>query len=166
MAFDTANACLRIAAIYEEALAALSTPVILDAIPYMTHWQETFPFATVQLGATLAADQDDEGEDFDTYEITVVGRLYAAKLTDGVKGEFEPKLHLWIPQVMEYFNARERLQSAAYPARPNDLRYARLAECSGISIMQAPWAGEGVTALGAVFTHELSALRFVQQAYL
>lgn len=166
MAFDLENAADRIAAIYAEALAALPTPVVLDTKPYMTHWQEAFPFATVQIGPVLAPTEDDKGQDFDTYEITITGRLYVANLTDGVKGEVERKLQVWIPQVMEYFNARERLQSVAYPTRPNDLIAARVTESGGISILKAPWAGEGVSALGTVFTHELSALRFVQQVYL
>lgn len=166
MAFDLANYAARIAAVYAEAFAAMTPAMSIDAVPYTVHWQESFPFVTVQLG-DVTIDEGDvaEGEGFDSYSVTFTGRLYAAKMTDGYKGERETSLLNWVSAVIEYFNDHENLVSAAYPTRPLDLFFARVTGSTGFSVLQAPWAGEGVTAIGSVFTHEITALRIVEQDY-
>lgn len=160
MSLDMNNWVLRIAAVYEEAFAALSTPVPVDVFPYFYQSSEGFPFLTLQLGAFALPNWDaiqNSGQEYDDYVITVNAYLYAGKVSQGYRGELDTSIRQWIPHIVQYFNERDLIQSAAFPTRPDDLTDARITACSGIGLIPYATAGEGVLAVGTTFTHTLTA---------
>lgn len=127
------NALERLAAIEIEALAGLSTPVTADAKPYMIHTQEAFPYFTHRAG-TISIDSD--SHDIDVYEVEIVVRLVIGHVTDGYHGQPESQLYTYLPAVIAAINARELLQSAAYPAALDGLISARATGSSGLRIFE------------------------------
>lgn len=123
----------RLAAIEVEALADLSTPVTADAVPYMIHSQEAFPYFTNRVGVI---DIESDSHDLDSYEIEIVARLVVGHLTDGYRGQPESALYTYLPAVIEAINARELLQSDSYPAALDGLIGARATGASGLRIFQ------------------------------
>jgi hypothetical protein len=169
MALDYVNWMNRIAALYVEALAELG--VQADAKPYFWHWQESFPFITLQLGeqlidgGSLSADDATMGEEIDVYDISVTAYLYAASIDSNLRGENDQALLTWIPHLIEHFNSRELLQSEAFPDAPDDLLMSRIVACSGVGILPGASAGQGTSVLGATFTHALRPIINIEQAY-
>lgn len=156
MAINLYPAKVRLAALEAEALASIS--VSADAVPHFFHEQERLPYWTNRTG-DLQIDGD--GEELDTYAVTLVGRLYVAKLTDSVvKGEIERLLDEWIPVVIQYINERELLQSAAYPTALDDLTSCRVTSCRGYT----EFVADGKIGTEFIFVAQFE--EAIEQAYL
>lgn len=160
-AIDIGELLDRVVAIEKEALAALSTPVASDAVPYLFHVQEAFPFWTNRLG-TVTIDTD--SQDFDVYTVEVVMRLSVGYRTEGLSGGVDAALNDYIPQVIQYTNERELLQSAAYPTGMVDLVQARVTACRGFTVFES--AGTGQNIFGTEFTLTATLVNHIEQAYL
>lgn len=137
----------RVAALEIEALAALSPTVVADAKPYFLHTQEAFPYFTNRMGGDSVGS---DSHDFDRDEITVIMRLVIGHVTEGYQGEPETNLYTWMPQVKEYINERELLQSNTYPTAMISLLDARVTGHNGFRVFQN--TGLSATQVGTEFT--------------
>jgi hypothetical protein len=165
MALDVQGVMNRVVALEKEALAALSPSVTCDAVPRFWHVQESFPFWTNRLSSIeVAAGTTDYGEEFDSYTYNVSMRLIIGHITGSYTGEKDTSLQTYIPQVIQYFNERELLQSAAYPAAPDDLIRARMVSCTGYT--QFVNNGSGSTQVGTEFTLRCEFAEEIEQQYL
>lgn len=160
MAIDLQNLLLRLCAIEEEALAALSMPS--DAIPRFWFAGEAFPYLTHRLG-TIAVGED--SEDFDTYDVDVVIRLVIGHITSGYKGENDDKLTTWLPQLINYIDERELAQSAAYPTELTDLIRIRVVSSTGYAVFVNSAIGN-VQQVGTEITVRAEFEKDITQAYL
>lgn len=147
----------RLAAIEKAALAALTPAVSADAVAYMIHQQEAFPYFTNRIGP-LAVESD--SHDLDGIEVEAVVRLVVGHLTDGYRGQPESRLYAYLPAVIGTINARELLQSASYPTALTDLVQARVTASSGLRIfetagIQARQVGAEITVV-CTFTDDLT----------
>jgi hypothetical protein len=141
----------RIVLIEKQALAALSTPVTADAVPYFLHQQEAFPYWTNRIGPGAIVG---DSEDFDYDSHTLIARLVIGHATEGYVGQPENSLYTYITQFKTYMHAREGLQTDQ--TTPTDLsdwqRYlirARIVSTTGFRI----WQMSGISAqqVGAEF---------------
>lgn len=157
---------VRVAALETEALAAMTPPLVADAVPYFFHVQEAFPYWTNRLGSISAEDgvggAEDFGEDFERYSYEVIMRLAVGHVTDGVRSEYERSLGRIIPHVMTYFNARELLQSAAYPSAPDEVLRARIIACTGVDVLPI---SEHTQVIGSEFTLRIETVEYTDQVY-
>ena len=161
MTIDLHNALERLAAIEVEALAGLPIPVTADAMPFAMWQQEAFPYLTHRTGSiTIEGDS----QDIDVYEIEVVARLIIGHLTEGYRGQSDERLNTWIPVLVKAINARELLQSAAYPDELDGLTGARCTFCSGVRVIES--AGVQAKQVGAEFTVVLQFADDLTQSYL
>lgn len=157
---DYGNLLARIVAIEKESLAALSTPVTADAVPYFMHTQESFPYFTNRVSAD---DIQWDSEDYDSDVLQFTLRLVVGHITEGYSGVPESDLYTYIPQVKTYFNARENLQSAAYLARASGLIRARITAHLGFRVFQN--AGISAQQVGTEFTLTCDLTETITQAY-
>jgi hypothetical protein len=123
----------RLCAIEKETLADLSPSVVADAVPYMIHTQEAFPYFTHR-GTNGVIDSN--SEDIDDNSVEIIVRLVVGHVTDGYRGQPESALYTYLPAVIEGINSRELLQSDAYPADLNGLISARATAYSGLRIFE------------------------------
>jgi len=161
MALDFAELMDRIVVNEKAALTALTTPVTADAVPYFFHVQESWPYFTNRLGPYTVGD---DSEDVDTITIDILMRLVIAHLSSGYKGENDDKLALYAAQVIEYFNEREWLQSATYPAALRYLVRARIRAGTGYTVFVNSGVG-GVTQIGTEFTLRCELMHDIEQVY-
>jgi hypothetical protein len=131
-----------------EALAALSTPVSADAKEYLFHTQEDYPYFVNRIGNI---DVGADSEDIDLYTYQVIMRLVIGHMTSGYKGEPESNLQLYIPQVVNFFNSRQWLQTTSgdYDDAMTSLMEARITSVSGFSIYES--AGISASQVGTEF---------------
>lgn len=167
MALDIQNCLLRIVALYKECFATIPNAQTLDGVPYYFHTQEGFAYlttriSTIDLEDTEEGGDDDYGEAEEVQRYDIITRLVVMHATGGVDGEYEDKLSVYIPNIISYFNARELLQSAAYPTAPNNLLQARIVSCTGLAFFEEL----GKRQMGAEFTHRLKFTEYVEQIYL
>jgi hypothetical protein len=134
MAILLQSALERLCAIEKEALADLTPTVAADAVPYMIHSQEAFPYFTHR-GTNGVIESNSEDIDDNTVEIIV--RLVVGHLTDGYRGQPESTLYTYLPVVIEAINARELLQSDTYPLALDGLVSARAVAYSGLRIFES-----------------------------
>lgn len=151
---------LRVAALEKEALAAMTPAVVADAVPYFLHTQEAFPYFTNRIGGDAI---ESDSHDFDRDEITVLMRLVIGHATEGYTGEPETKLYTYMPQIKEYINERELLQSAAYPTAMLSLIESRITGHNGFRVFQN--VGLSATQVGTEFTLTCSFDESIEQAY-
>lgn len=114
---DMGNLKDRLCSLQEEALLALAVPAQSHAFPRWFVKATDFPYWINRSGMTASrrsaiASPGDEGE---VYAYTFVGRLVWAHLTAGYIGENDEAIDLAVPQVIEYIDRREKMQSAAFP---------------------------------------------------
>lgn len=150
----------RLAAIEIEALAGMTPAVTADAKAFMLHTQEAFPYFVHRVG-NLNIDYD--SHDFDTYEVEVTARLVVGHMTEGYHGQPESVLYSYIPVVIEAINARELLQSAAYPTALDGLVGARVSGSSGMRVYES--AGIQPRQVGTEFTVVCEFLDDLTQRY-
>ena len=155
---DMADLLLRAAALEKEGLATLS--VTCDAKAYFIHQQESFPYWTNRI-ADIAVEFD--SENIDTYTVDITARLIIGHRTEGYKGQPETQLYTYIPTMIGYFNARELLQSAAYPTEPLDLIQARVTAVSGLRIFET--SGLSALQVGTEFTITCTVPVYLDQVY-
>lgn len=151
----------RLAAIEVEALADLTPPVDADAVPYMIHAQEAFPYFTHRVGV-IGIESD--SHDLDDHEVEIVVRLVVGHVTDGYRGQPENLLYTYLIAVMRAINARELLQSDAYPAALDGLVGARVTGASGLRIFET--AGIQARQVGTEITVVCEFVDGLTQAYL
>lgn len=160
MAINMQELMDRVAALEIEALNSIS--VAVDAVDRFFYTQGSYPYFVNRLG-TIAVD--DDGEDLDVYVVEVRMRLIIGHLTEGYDGEIENVLQQYIPVVIEWFNERELLQSAAYPLALDDLDGgARVTGCLGFAVFQQ--SGIGTAQVGTEFTLRCPFREYIEQAYL
>lgn len=133
MAIDIQSALDRLCAIEKLALASLSTPVTADAVPYMIHQQESFPYFTHRVGPVSL---DGDSQDIDVYEVEIVARVVVGHIQEGYRGQPEGTLYTYIPALIEAINARELLQSPTYTTALVSLVGARVSSCAGLRIFE------------------------------
>lgn len=149
----------RAAAIQIEAMASIS--IAADAVPYFFHWQESGIYFTNRVGGVVV--NDDGSEDFDLPTYDIVMRMIVGFITDGFVGDMDDKLYTYIPLIINYFNERQWLQSAAYPTAQNALVRARVTACTGWQRWQN--AGVSGSLVGAEFTLTCEYNETIEQAY-
>lgn len=158
MSNEIDNAALRIAAIAKEALAFIS--VTADAYAYFLHQQDSFPYFTVRLGPDEVGF---DSQDFDRDTYTFLLRLVIGHITEGYVGEPEGRLFDYVPVIKTYFNARELLQSDAYPTALTSLIESRCTTHRGFTIFQN--TGLSAVQVGTEFTISLQFDETITQAY-
>jgi hypothetical protein len=133
MTILTQELLLRVAALEIEALAALSTPVTTGAKEYFFHTQEIMPYFTNRVGSV---DVGADSEDIDLYTYQVIMRLVVEHITADFVGVNESDLYSYIPQVVNFFNSRQWLQttSGSYDDAMIALMEARITSCTGFRI--------------------------------
>lgn len=158
---------LRLCAIEREALAALTPTVLSTAYPRWTakhdgdmpYWiNRVFSFGTVE------GYDADYGEELSLYEYMVATRLVVAHATAEYEGEVSEALDEYLPQVVEYTDSRELLQSASYLTPMPYLIRASFAQGVGFTLF-SPSPG-GVQQVGADFQWRCQFNRKLIQAYL
>lgn len=160
MAILLQSALDRLCAIEKLALAALSTPVTADAVPYMIHQQESFPYFTHRVGVIPI---ESDSHDLEVEDPEIIVRLVVGHLTEGYRGQPEGSLYTYIPAVIEAVNSRELLQSPTYPTALDGLVSARITTCSGLRIFET--AGVQARQVGTEFTVVCSFLDDLTQVY-
>lgn len=131
-----------------ERLVAIEIETIptADAVPYALHNQDGLYF-TNQIGEiTIGSDS----EDLDAYTVTVNVLLIAGNKTEGYRGELEITLQEHVGSVIEAFNSRQTLRSAAYNTDMDFLIEARCNLARGLVVTDN--SGTGAEQIAAVFT--------------
>lgn len=167
MPINVVELMARIVAIEKEGLAALTPTVVCDAVPFYFHAQESFPYWVNRIssvGLEGIEGDDDTGEEYDrtTYEVTA--RLVIGHLTGDYKGVSDERLQTYVPHMITYFNNRELLQSAAFPAALLNVDFARVTGAVAFGVFQN--TGVGASQVGAEFTITTQFLELNAQAYL
>lgn len=161
---DANELVARACAIEKAGMLALTTPVTCDAVPRFFHTQEAFPYWTHRLGPVTGETDGEDGEDFENYAYELIARLVIGHITSGYKGENETNLYTYIPHMMTYFNARELLQSAAYPLGQDYLIRARVTGVRGYTEFKN--SSTPVMQVGTEFTVRCEFEEEITQAYL
>lgn len=162
---DIKTAKLRICAIEKEALLALSTPITSYAYP---RWYAKPEMSGTPWWVNRVAEfgsyegVDDDGEEMAIYNYTLISRLIIGSEQAEYTGELADALDDAIPQIVEYLDAREMLQSASYTTMLAYLRRAHFA--SGIGFAVASHNGANVVC--ADFRWNLEFEKSLTQAYL
>lgn len=162
---DIKTAKLRICAIEKEALLALSTPITSYAYP---RWYAKPEFSGtpwwVNRVAEFNSDEgaDDYGEEMAIYQYTIVSRLIAGPEQAEYTGELADALDDAIPQIVEYFDAREMLQSTSYTVMLSYLRRANFTNGIGFATPNH----NGAPVVAADFRWSLEFEMALTQSYL
>lgn len=151
----------RVVAIQKEAMASFTPPVPADAVPRFNYTGEGFPYFTNRIVDTPISD--DGSQDEDVNSPVLVMRFVVGHVTTGYKGEIEGRLYTWLPSIKTYFNRRMWLQSAAYPARMENLQSARVINNGGLRIFEN--AGINAVQVGAEIQLQCIFDEFIEQAY-
>lgn len=153
----------RVAALQIEAMAALATPVTVDAKDFFYYVQGSYPYFVNRVGP-FTSESDGEEFDRDTYDIIM--RLVLGHLTQAYDGEPDNQLQLYIPHIKRYFNERELLQSAAYPTPLEHLVRARCSDGTGLQFFRHTGAVEGAFQVGTEWTLRCEFEEMIEQQYL
>lgn len=162
MAIDVKALLNRICALETEATAAIG--FTSTAVPRWEYQQEQTPYwrnrvASAQLDVSLS----DDGQEVDVYRYTVETALHYANISAGYAGEQDEAIQEIFPQIIQYFDEREVLQSTTYPAGMTFLRLSHFLAGQGYTLFSIGAAG-GVQA-GSTFTWMCVFDRFITQAY-
>jgi hypothetical protein len=106
----------------------------------------------------------DYGEELSVYDYTIATRLVVAHATAEYEGEVSEALDEYLPQVIEYCDSRELLQSAAYLTPLPYLIRASFTQGVGFNVFSASPAG--VQQVGAEFFWRCQFTRKLTQAYI
>lgn len=164
----------RSAAIEREAMQQLTAPVACEAFPRWFVKCETFPYWKNRLIGmqTVEGYADDYGEEMSLYRYTVGARLVVAHVTSEYEGELSDAVDLMIPEVVEYLDARELLQSA-YVDAAHSLNFTtpmpyliRAHVTAATGFTQFPPNASGTSQCGADFQWECDFNKQLVQAYL
>lgn len=162
IAIDTTELLARVCAIEQEATAALG--IVSDAVPRWQYQQEkTSYFRNRIVSVQLVTDAGDDGQEVDTYRYTIGSAFHYANVSAGYDGENDEALLTVIPQIIQYFDERETLQSAAYPVGMAWLRYAFFQSAEGY--VNWPYGAAGGLQMGAAFTFTCVFDKYIEQMY-
>lgn len=135
------------------------------AMPRFVWQQETFPYwINTIIDVTEEKAQDGYGEEIAVYAYRVWSRLLLANVTAGYSGENDQNINLVLPELVEYLDARELLQSASYPVAMLNIRYSELLSCTGFKIF--PPGPSGSQMAGIECFHRVTFDKLITQAYL
>ena len=130
MPVDVQSMMNRYAQLEIEGMAALSSPVTADAVPFFFHSQEGVPYWVNRMGTfELDRVEDEWGEEVDTILVENTARLVIGHLTSGYKGENDANLQLYVPHMIEYFNEHENLRTTT--TYTTSLDHLIRARCTG-----------------------------------
>lgn len=142
MAIDVNELLLRICAIEVEALNALPTPIPSNAVPRRFWQQERLRYWRNWVSSVrLDIGVGDDGQEVDTYVYAVDANLIFAHVSEGYNGEVDEDILRIIPQVIQYFDEREVLQSNSFPEGMAFLRYAYFQSGQGYAYLGKSAAG-------------------------
>lgn len=162
MAIDAKELLARICAIEEEATTAIG--FTSKAVPRWLYQQEVTPYWRNRIAAAqLDVSVSDDGQEFDVYRYTVESALNYANVSAGYDGEQDEDILEIFPQLIQYFDEREVLQSAAYPIGMTYLRNAYFS--AGQGYVTFPFGAAGGVQAGSTFTWTCVFDKYIQQAY-
>jgi len=149
-----------------EGMAALSSPVTCDAVPFYFHAQEGFPYWINRMGNfTLDVEPDDWGEEMDTVVVETTARLVLGHLTADYKGINDANLQLWVAHMIEYFNEHENLRTTTtYTSSLDHLIRSRCTGGIGFGVFENK--AVGVQQMGAEFNLRAEFAFEIVQQYL
>lgn len=130
---NTSELINRLCALEVEAMNALATPLSSTAVPRWYWQQEQLPYWRNRISnVQLITTQGDDGEEMEMYQYTLEAALMYAQVSEGYNGELDEAILQIIPQVIEYIDARELLQS-------NTVGFEE-----GMNFLQKAWFVSGV----------------------
>lgn len=156
---------LRLCAIEVETLEALG--VSSTAYPrWMAKHDGDFPYWINRVFSvqTVEGYDVDDGEELSVYDYTIATRLVVAHASAEYEGEVSEALDEYLPQVIEYVDSRELLQSVSYPTSMPYLIRASFTQGVGFNVFGASPAG--VQQVGAEFQWRCQFEKQLVQAYL
>jgi hypothetical protein len=168
MPVDVASMMNRYSTLAIEGMAALSTPVTADSVPFFFHQQEGFPYFIHRLGNfELETTADEEwGEEMDALVFNVTARLVIGHLTSDYKGLNDANLQLYVPHLIEWYNEHENLRTATSPYT-SSLDYLIRSRCvGGIGYGVFDNRAVGVQQVGAEFNLRAEFAYEIVQQYL
>jgi hypothetical protein len=134
-----------------------------DAKLFFFYSQEAFPYWTNRVGPfTRALDS----QEFYVTTYSIILRLVIGHLSEGYDGALETTLQtVYIPQTLDYFSARTRLQNLTdtTPMVDIDPRGILITGGTGLSVFED--SGIGVQQIGTEFTLELPIEEQIAQAF-
>lgn len=137
----------RLCALEEESLLALAVPIQSHAFPRWFVKATDFPYWINRSSRVMS--QIGQGDEADTYVYTLTGRLVYAHLTAGYEGENDEAIDLAVPQVIEYVDRHEKMQSTLYPLPMNYLNQFNFID--GTGYMTFPPSPASAQQVGAEF---------------
>lgn len=165
MAIDASNLLARVCAIEVEALLNLPTPIKSNAVPKWLCQQETLPYWRNRIASfQLETSPSDDSQEMDVWVYVVGAQLVMAHYSEGYNGEVDEAILAAIPQVNDYFDARELLQSNAFAEPMKFLRWSWSIGGSGYETLGLSAAG--AIQVGPTFQFRCVFDKYVEQAYL
>lgn len=163
MPINTTELLARICAIEEAATASIGFTT--NAVPRWLYQQEQMGYWLNRIASVqLDTSQGDDGQEYDVYRYTVESALIYAHASAGYNGEKDADILTLFPAIVQYFDEREVLQSAAYPSAGLDnLRLAHF--LSGVGYVTFPPSAAGGVPIGSTFTWLCTFDRYIQQVY-
>lgn len=162
MAIDTANLLARICAIEEAATLAIGFTT--HAVPRWLYQQEKAGYWRNRIAtAQLDTSPNDDGQEVDSYIYTIETALVYANASAGYNGEKDEDILAIFPQLVQYFDEREVLQSALFPTGTPFLRMSYF--IAGQGYVTFPVGTAGGVQIGSTFTWRCIFDRFITQAY-
>lgn len=161
---DIADTLRRFCALEKEALLVVGTAS--EAFPRWFQNNET-PIYWMNRMASFRAIEDDAadyGEEINSYHYFFIGRLIVAYASADYVGEVDEAVNIYAPQVVQYLDARELLQSAAYPVAAENLRFCSFVDSPGYGVF--PTATPGQFQHGVEFRWRCEFDQDVTQFYL
>lgn len=156
----------RLCAIEQEALLSLDSPVQSLALPTWNPRGVPAPFwmNRVVSVSVIEGYADDYGEELSLYRYTLGARLVVAHITADYEGEVSEANDLFLPQVIEYLDARELLQSGAFLDPLAYLVRAHFIQGTGFTAF--PLSVAGTAWVGADFQWDCDFVKQTIQAYI
>ena len=123
----------RIVSIQKEIMVSLGQPA--NAVKFASYTQDQYPFWTNRVGRFTTPSLN-EDMDFPVYDIIM--RLVIGHETEGYEGDLENQLATWIPQIVEYFHNRPRLQNddSGENVGLSYLQHAQIVSGTGLRLLQ------------------------------
>ena len=170
MAIDAKQLLARYCVLEEEATLAIGFTT--NAVPRWLYQQERPKYwrnriAQVQLET---AYNEDDGQEYDVYRYTVEAQLVYAEASAGYDGEKDEDLLDIFPQIQEYIDAREVLQSSRVinAAQPylDGMPYLRYQHFTGgVEYVTFPYGTAGGVQIGSSFLFTCVFDKYVAQAF-
>jgi hypothetical protein len=105
--YDLEDVMDRLPVMQKAALAALSTPVVCDAVDYWPYQQQSFPYWWNRI-ESMAVDLE-PGGDMEIHRYQISMAMVIGHLTEGYEGELSDAAYTRIAGVMDYFRQHKDL---------------------------------------------------------